>query len=148
MTEGAVCPDEAESGSIGQTRMVRHPKGRLAEPKCDSCFQTGVDWAIIGAKFGSDLSYVGLRIRRSAMAMIFAYDNVVEKASMPNIKSQRPKAAQALEKKKLPKDIIDKFLDQIENSKKLKTAMVNLTMARSEALKKNTGCGRPFSCQR
>ena len=73
------------------------------------------------------------------MAKIFEYEKVVTGAA-PNLpKRQRAKARKALIKKKLPDDMVDAFLDAVENNGKLKSVMTDLVMARGDATKKMLG---------
>jgi len=62
MLEGEVCLEEAESGQIGQTSMVRQPKDHLAEPKCGPGFRSGAGSATIRDEFGSHMGNVGYNL--------------------------------------------------------------------------------------
>ena len=60
MTEGDVCPDDADSAPIGTPRVAGLPKRQHIRSRCGAGFQDEVCSATIGADGGSYLGNVGL----------------------------------------------------------------------------------------
>lgn len=73
------------------------------------------------------------------MALVYSYTNFISNPSIGTIRKQRTKAEKAMLKRRLPQNMIDAFLDGIENDRQVRSACVSLTNAVREGQNKVLG---------
>lgn len=73
------------------------------------------------------------------MAKLFTYEQVVTGASLNFARNNRPKVRKALIKKGLTDNMVDDFLDEVENCRALRNAMQDLLIVRNDAQGKFLG---------